>query len=46
MTTGDLKKLAIETLQVLLARHQDRREQVTLEGARKFMMPRRLSLYH
>ncbi|KAJ9579115.1 hypothetical protein L9F63_024777 [Diploptera punctata] len=42
MLTGELKKKLIETLQPLIAAHQERRARVTDEIVRGFMAPRKL----
>lgn len=42
MLTGELKKILIETLQPLIASHQERRAKVTDEVVDKFMTPRKL----
>ncbi|XP_062378276.1 tryptophan--tRNA ligase, cytoplasmic [Sardina pilchardus] len=42
LLTGDLKKILIETLQPLIAAHQEKRKQVTDEMVKQFMTPRKL----
>lgn len=42
MLTGELKKIAIETLQPIIASHQERRRKVTDEVIDKFMSVRKL----
>ncbi|XP_030627447.1 tryptophan--tRNA ligase, cytoplasmic [Chanos chanos] len=42
LLTGDLKNILIETLQPMIAAHQERRKQVTDELVRQFMTPRKL----
>ncbi|XP_054827984.1 tryptophan--tRNA ligase, cytoplasmic [Eublepharis macularius] len=43
LLTGELKKALIETLQPLIATHQQRRKQVTDEMVKEFMTPRKLA---
>ncbi|XP_060118999.1 tryptophan--tRNA ligase, cytoplasmic [Heteronotia binoei] len=43
LLTGELKKVLIETLQPLIAAHQQRRKQVTSEMVKEFMTPRKLA---
>nr|XP_056706965.1 tryptophan--tRNA ligase, cytoplasmic [Euleptes europaea] len=43
LLTGELKKALIETLQPLIAAHQQRRKQVTSEMVKEFMTPRKLA---
>uniref|UniRef100_H3A1Z2 Tryptophan--tRNA ligase, cytoplasmic n=1 Tax=Latimeria chalumnae TaxID=7897 RepID=H3A1Z2_LATCH len=43
LLTGELKKILIETLQPLIAAHQERRKQVTEETVKQFMTPRKLA---
>ncbi|KAM5129730.1 LOW QUALITY PROTEIN: tryptophan--tRNA ligase, cytoplasmic [Mantella aurantiaca] len=43
LLTGELKKILIETLQPMIAAHQERRKQVTEETVRQFMTPRKLA---
>ncbi|KAM9148861.1 tryptophan--tRNA ligase, cytoplasmic [Pangshura tecta] len=43
LLTGELKKVLIETLQPLIAAHQQRRKQVTDEMVKQFMTPRKLA---
>ncbi|XP_074724881.1 tryptophan--tRNA ligase, cytoplasmic [Strix uralensis] len=43
LLTGELKKVLIETLQPLIAAHQERRKQVTDETVKQFMTPRKLA---
>uniref|UniRef100_A0A8D0GL72 Tryptophan--tRNA ligase, cytoplasmic n=1 Tax=Sphenodon punctatus TaxID=8508 RepID=A0A8D0GL72_SPHPU len=43
LLTGELKKLLIETLQPLIAAHQQRRKEVTEEMVKEFMTPRKLA---
>ncbi|XP_025906202.1 tryptophan--tRNA ligase, cytoplasmic [Nothoprocta perdicaria] len=43
LLTGELKKVLIETLQPLVAAHQERRKQVTDEMVKQFMTPRKLA---
>lgn len=42
LLTGELKKCLIETLQPMIAAHQERRKLVTDETVRQFMTPRKL----
>lgn len=42
MLTGDLKKVIIELLQVIVAEHQERRKLVTDDVIKAFMKPRDL----
>lgn len=42
LLTGDLKKCLIETLQPMIASHQERRKQVTDDMVKQFMTPRKL----
>lgn len=42
LLTGELKKRLIETLQPMIAAHQERRKLVTDEIVRQFMSPRKL----
>ncbi|XP_072545954.1 tryptophan--tRNA ligase, cytoplasmic [Salminus brasiliensis] len=42
LLTGELKKRLIETLQPMIAAHQDRRKQITNEMVKQFMTPRKL----
>ena len=42
MLTGELKKILIEVLQGLVAQHQERRKEVTLDVVKLFMTPRQL----
>ncbi|XP_048341348.1 tryptophan--tRNA ligase, cytoplasmic [Sphaerodactylus townsendi] len=43
LLTGELKKLLIETLQPVIAAHQQRRKQLTSEMVKEFMTPRKLA---
>uniref|UniRef100_A0A7N8WVV3 Tryptophan--tRNA ligase, cytoplasmic n=1 Tax=Mastacembelus armatus TaxID=205130 RepID=A0A7N8WVV3_9TELE len=43
LLTGELKKILIETLQPMIAQHQERRKQVTDEIVKQFMTPRPLN---
>ncbi|XP_067335643.1 tryptophan--tRNA ligase, cytoplasmic-like isoform X2 [Channa argus] len=43
LLTGELKKILIETLQPMIAEHQERRKQVTDETVKQFMTPRPLN---
>ncbi|XP_026536025.1 tryptophan--tRNA ligase, cytoplasmic [Notechis scutatus] len=43
LLTGELKKVLIETLQPLIAAHQQRRKQITDEMVKEFMTPRKLA---
>ena len=43
LLTGELKKILIETLQPMIAQHQERRKQVTDEIVQQFMTPRPLN---
>ncbi|XP_015235497.1 PREDICTED: tryptophan--tRNA ligase, cytoplasmic-like [Cyprinodon variegatus] len=43
LLTGELKKKLIETLQPMIAQHQERRKQVTDETVKQFMTPRPLN---
>jgi len=43
LLTGELKKILIEVLQKLVAEHQERRKEVTLDVVRQFMTPRQLN---
>ncbi|KAM7403192.1 hypothetical protein PAMA_003898 [Pampus argenteus] len=43
LLTGELKKILTETLQPLIAEHQERRKQVTDEMVKQFMTPRPLN---
>ncbi|XP_005308891.2 tryptophan--tRNA ligase, cytoplasmic isoform X1 [Chrysemys picta bellii] len=43
LLTGELKKVLIETLQPLVAAHQQRRKQITDEMVKQFMTPRKLA---
>ncbi|XP_032406344.1 tryptophan--tRNA ligase, cytoplasmic-like [Xiphophorus hellerii] len=43
LLTGELKKILIETLQPMIAQHQERRKQVTDELVKQFMTPRPLN---
>lgn len=43
LLTGELKKILIETLQPMIAQHQERRKQVTDEMVKQFMTPRPLN---
>ncbi|NWS97351.1 SYWC protein, partial [Mionectes macconnelli] len=43
LLTGELKKVLIETMQPLIAAHQERRKQVTDEVVKQFMTPRKLA---
>ncbi|XP_032090173.1 tryptophan--tRNA ligase, cytoplasmic [Thamnophis elegans] len=43
LLTGELKKVLIETLQPLIATHQQRRKQITDEMVKEFMTPRKLA---
>ncbi|CAF1648930.1 unnamed protein product, partial [Adineta ricciae] len=43
LLTGELKKILIEVLQGLVAKHQERRKEVTLDVVRQFMTPRQLN---
>ncbi|XP_062483941.1 tryptophan--tRNA ligase, cytoplasmic [Pezoporus occidentalis] len=43
LLTGELKKVLIETLQPLIAAHQERRKHVTDEIVKQFMTPRKLA---
>ncbi|KAL6478134.1 hypothetical protein MHYP_G00139690 [Metynnis hypsauchen] len=45
LLTGELKKRLIETLQPLIADHQNRRKQVTDETVMQFMTPRKLDFH-
>ncbi|XP_026782663.1 tryptophan--tRNA ligase, cytoplasmic [Pangasianodon hypophthalmus] len=42
LLTGELKKCLIETLQPMIAAHQERRKQVTDDLVKQFMTPRKL----
>lgn len=42
LLTGELKKCLIETLQPMIAAHQERRRLVTDEIVQQFMSPRKL----
>ncbi|TRY83539.1 hypothetical protein DNTS_016253 [Danionella cerebrum] len=44
LLTGELKKLLIETLQPLVAEHQENRKLVTDEIVQQFMSPRKLNI--
>jgi tryptophanyl-tRNA synthetase len=44
MLSGEIKKVAIETLQPIVAEHQERRKQVTDALLDQFMTPRKLNL--
>ncbi|XP_077415250.1 tryptophan--tRNA ligase, cytoplasmic [Vanacampus margaritifer] len=46
LLTGELKKTLIETLQPIIAEHQERRKQVTDETVKRFMTPRPLNFNH
>ena len=46
LLTGELKKILIETLQPMIAQHQERRKQVTDETVKQFMNPRPLNFTH
>lgn len=43
LLTGELKKLLIETLQPMIAQHQEKRKQVTDDTVKEFMTPRPLN---
>ncbi|NWU80510.1 SYWC protein, partial [Onychorhynchus coronatus] len=43
LLTGELKKVLIETMQPLVAAHQERRKQITDEVVKQFMTPRKLA---
>nr|XP_057947456.1 tryptophan--tRNA ligase, cytoplasmic [Doryrhamphus excisus] len=43
LLTGELKKILIETLQPLIAKHQEQRKQITDETVKQFMTPRPLN---
>ncbi|XP_061651728.1 tryptophan--tRNA ligase, cytoplasmic isoform X2 [Phyllopteryx taeniolatus] len=43
LLTGELKKMLIETLQPIIAEHQEQRKQVTDEMVKRFMTPRPLN---
>nr|XP_020649248.1 tryptophan--tRNA ligase, cytoplasmic [Pogona vitticeps] len=43
LLTGELKKTLIETLQPMIATHQQRRKQITDEMVKEFMTPRKLA---
>uniref|UniRef100_A0A8D3CKD6 Tryptophan--tRNA ligase, cytoplasmic n=1 Tax=Scophthalmus maximus TaxID=52904 RepID=A0A8D3CKD6_SCOMX len=43
LLTGELKKILTETLQPMIAQHQERRKQVTDETVKQFMTPRPLN---
>lgn len=43
MLTGELKKILIDVLQDLVAKHQERRTEVTMDVVRQFMTPRQLT---
>ncbi|NWI46622.1 SYWC protein, partial [Picathartes gymnocephalus] len=43
LLTGELKKVLIETMQPLVAAHQERRKQVADEIVKQFMTPRKLA---
>ncbi|XP_037096939.1 tryptophan--tRNA ligase, cytoplasmic [Syngnathus acus] len=43
LLTGELKKILIETLQPIIAEHQERRKQITDETVMRFMTPRPLN---
>lgn len=43
LLTGELKKILIDTLQPMIAQHQERRKQVTDEIVKQFMTPRPLN---
>lgn len=43
LLTGELKKILIETLQPMIAAHQERRKQLTDEVVKQFMAPRKLA---
>ena len=43
LLTGELKKILIDVLQALVAQHQERRKEVTLDVVRQFMTPRQLN---
>ena len=45
LLTGDLKKILIEVLQKLVAQHQKRRQEVTMNIVRLFMTPRQLNFH-
>lgn len=45
LLTGELKKILIETLQPMIASHQERRKQVTDEMVKQFMSPRPLHFH-
>ncbi|MEE6493676.1 hypothetical protein FKM82_016911, partial [Ascaphus truei] len=42
LLTGDLKKMLIETLQPIIAAHQERKKQVTEAMVKQYMTPRKL----
>ncbi|XP_041927900.1 tryptophan--tRNA ligase, cytoplasmic [Alosa sapidissima] len=42
LLTGELKKMLIETLQPIIAEHQEKRKQVTEDMVKQFMTPRKL----
>ncbi|CAF0728166.1 unnamed protein product [Adineta steineri] len=43
LLTGELKKILIEVLQELVAQHQERRKEVSMDVVRQYMTPRQLS---
>ncbi|XP_062864053.1 tryptophan--tRNA ligase, cytoplasmic [Trichomycterus rosablanca] len=43
LLTGELKRLLVETLQPMIAAHQERRRQITDETVAQFMTPRKLA---
>ncbi|XP_070835831.1 tryptophan--tRNA ligase, cytoplasmic isoform X1 [Chaetodon trifascialis] len=43
LLTGELKKILIETLQPIIAQHQERRKQITDDVVKQFMTPRPLN---
>lgn len=43
LLTGELKKILIDTLQPMIAAHQERRKRVTEDAVKQFMTPRKLA---
>jgi len=43
LLSGELKKILVEVLQGLVAQHQERRNEVTMDVVRLFMTPRQLN---
>ncbi|KAG8449245.1 hypothetical protein GDO86_016060 [Hymenochirus boettgeri] len=43
LLTGELKKILIDTLQPMIAAHQERKKQITEETVKQFMTPRKLA---